>query len=123
MTEKLGFPKGLLVVEKQLSQLPHLQGKDIPIPDRRVDILCYRMSGGEAYSLSPLLVIECKAVPISHHTLRQVGGYNYYLGAPFIAVANQESLLMGWADTEAKAYRFVDFLPHYSDLIERCGKR
>ena len=58
MVQRLHYPKELLVVEKEIKELPHLQGKSVP--DRRVDILCYGKDVHPEHLLCPLLMIECK---------------------------------------------------------------
>ncbi|MGM0439531.1 MAG: type I restriction enzyme HsdR N-terminal domain-containing protein [Chlamydiota bacterium] len=110
MIGDLGYPKELIGVEKALVSLPHLSGVGSPLPDRRVDIICWR--GG---TLEPLVVIECKAVKITPQVLRQVEGYNYYLQSPFIAVANNDEIRTGWLGPGG--YEYVDFLPSYKELV------
>ena len=41
MTGQLGYPPAMMVVEKELCQLPHLQHSDA-LPQRRIDLLVYR---------------------------------------------------------------------------------
>lgn len=105
MVRSLGFPQGLIVVEKELKELPHLSGQIIP--KRRLDILCYRKD------FSPLLVIECKAVPLTQKVIDQVVGYNYYVQAEYVAIAN--GALIKWA--HKSNYHFTDGLPSYDDLV------
>ena len=76
----LGYPHSLIVVEKKLSELVAQKQK---VPNRRVDILCYRATEG---ALEPLLLVECKANTFNDKELRQLLGYNFYLGAPYIAL-------------------------------------
>lgn len=118
MTEQWGYPACSIVVEKALSQLPHLSTHSGRLPDRRVDILVY--SKAEDIGLIPLLLIECKAVPLKQGALQQVAGYNHYIGAPFISVANGEQLFMSWRDKATKSHRLIDFLPHYNELQSRA---
>lgn len=83
MIDEWGFPPHLLMVEKSLRELP--LSKYFPsLPRRRFDIVAYAESRG---SLQPLLLIECKKQTISEKAARQLLGYNYYLGAPFVALA------------------------------------
>lgn len=107
MVEKLGYPKHALAVEKQLSEV----AVSTPVPNRRLDILCF-----DSKSLKPLLLIECKAVPIQKKMLSQVMGYNFYIGAPLICLANQDSIFLGWKDQEMTQ----EGLPSYSELINAC---
>ena len=63
-------------------------------------------------------MIECKAVKLSQAVLNQVIGYNYYMKACFVAVANQEHIRTGWYDTATEKYKFVDTLPSYQELLK-----
>jgi len=121
MTQQLGYPKSYIVIEKALDQLPHLQHQNIQIPDRRVDILCYTKNKNEE-GLTPLLLIECKAIPLQPKALQQVSGYNHFVGAPFVSVANADKLFTGWINAETQKFQFIDFLPYYKDLVERSIK-
>lgn len=120
MIEGLGYPKGVLAVEKALRQFPHLASSRQSLPDRRVDIVCFAKGIHPEHDLFPLLVIECKAIKLNDKVLQQVGGYNHFIHAPFVAVANAEEVYTGWRDGESRDYRFVKFLPTYQDLLGRC---
>ena len=109
MTEALGYPKHLLVVEKQLAHLPGCEGA----PDRRLDIICYAKG-----ATSPLLLIECKAGNLKKTAIEQVLGYNHYVKAPFVAVVGETEVQMGYFDTEKGEYAFVSELPPYKTLLE-----
>lgn len=100
-----GFPLSLISVEKELN------ARSAPL--RRSDILCYR-KGEEG--LFPLLLIECKAVKLAKPALNQAIGYNHFIQAPFLAVANQEEIRFGWRGEEG--YQFVNFVPQYEELIK-----
>ena len=79
----LGFPLSGIVVEKSLSELVSEK-----VPPRRIDIVCY---GGVAFM--PLLVIECKAVPLTQAMMRQLCGYNRYIKAPSYALVNSTQIV------------------------------
>lgn len=83
MVEELGYPSGLIAVEKTLKEL--LNSASPPL--RRADILAFSPLG------EPLLLIECKAVPLTLAMQRQVRGYNFYIKAPFIALVNDKEAL------------------------------
>lgn len=89
----LGYPKSCLAVEVSLSDLPHLKGKKVP--RRRADILCY-----QPVLLTPLLLIEVKATPLGRAALQQLIGYNYYVQAPYLAMANGEQVLFAFLQEE-----------------------
>ncbi len=89
MIDRLGFPKELIVIEKELAELPHLREKKVP--KRRIDLVCFTKKGDILY---PLLLVECKAIPLSDRALEQVFGYNYYVGARFVAIANDQGIIM-----------------------------
>lgn len=105
LVEHLGYPKHCIAVEKNISEVV----VDTPVPNRRLDILCF-----ESQTLKPLLLIECKAVPIHRKMLSQVMGYNAYIGAPVICLANQETIILGWENQELEK----EALPKYSELVD-----
>ena len=102
MKGPLGYPKGLLAVEKTFSKT-----------GRRFDILCYVLQGGD---LSPLLLIECKALGEKESALSQVVGYNEEILAPFICVIQGDEAQTFWK--EHGALVSVPFLPSYSQLLK-----
>lgn len=110
---QLGYPIGSVGVEKSLRQMPHLQASAMRYPDRRADIICF-------YKEHPLLLIECKAVPLDEKVLRQVIGYNLFVKAQFIAVANQETVSFGWYDASIKDFRFISFIPPYIQVVSQA---
>lgn len=121
---ELGFPLSLIVVEMSLEQMPHISSSPANSADsaRRADIVCFAKDIHPLHSLYPLLLVECKAVKLTSKTLTQVTGYNHFLKAHFIAVANQKELRTGWFDPVRKAYTFVEHLPSYSQMISSISK-
>lgn len=115
LIEELLFPKEYIVVEKALSELPHLREKDVP--KRRLDILCYFSIEDQ---LLPLLLIECKQGRVKSQALTQVSGYNYWVGASFVAVANQECIWVKYLDLTTDEMVIKKGLPSYQDLIVCC---
>ena len=113
MIGELGFPQHMIAVEKKVGDLAQ---ESLPtLSDVRVDIAVL-VSSKEKEAPTPLLVIECKAVPLKDDAFRQVVGYNYYIRAPFIAVANKTELQLGWKDLSGK-FQKAEFLPSYQELI------
>jgi len=102
-----GFPRELIVIEKEIGELVSVSNA----PKRRVDVLCF-MKKGDA--LLPLLMVECKAVPLSRKALEQVLGYNYYVDAPFVAIANAQGMVI----VDRKGNEHV--LQSYTELV-RCA--
>jgi hypothetical protein len=97
-----GFSKNLIVVEKKISELPHLKLADkSKLPNRRVDILCYVKDRVE---LMPYLLIECKAVKLQEAMKRQIMGYNYYIKAPYLVLVSQDQELFASYDSDIKDY-------------------
>lgn len=103
MIGPLGYPKGLISVEKV-----------IPNYSRRVDILCYT-PGKEG--LIPLLLIECKAQFEGDSPEKQVLGYNFTIQAPFLCVIQGDLAKTFWL--EGKRISSVPFLPTYKQLISK----
>ena|ERR1700733_11542183 len=114
MVEKLGYPPALIAIEKELSRFSHFKVKsNKEIPKRRADIIVFTKRDGELY---PLIMIECKAVPLTPKFAQQVIGYNAFIEAPFVALANEHHVLTGRYDTEAGMYRFEKGLPEFNQL-------
>ncbi len=113
MIHTLGYPKSLIVIEKSLKHLPHLALTSERIPNRRLDILCY----AKADKLAPLLMVECKAIPLSYATIQQVLGYNHYVKASYVAIANAQEICTLWFDTTLNEYRCLNTLPDYKKLL------
>lgn len=113
MTEKLGYPKHFLCVEKQLSELTHLEQKQ-NLPKRRADILCLTDAHPQ-YSLYPLLLIECKSEVLGEGAKKQALGYNHYVQALFVAVAGAKGVELIFPLS-------LSFLPTYSQLKEHICK-
>jgi hypothetical protein len=112
MIHHLHYPKELLVVEKEIKELPHLFGRSVP--DRRIDIVCY----GKADTLYPLMMIECKASRLTSKAIDQVIGYNHHVNAVVIGVVTLEQVQLGFFDASRKKYEFYSVFPSFKELIE-----
>lgn len=121
LVDKLGYPAGCLAVEKELSQIAHLRSLCGKLPQRRADIICFAKGIHPTEELYPLLLIECKAVPLSNKMINQVAGYNHFLKAHYIALVNQHEIRTGWFDPLTQSYRFVPYLPTYAQLMRSTG--
>lgn len=115
MTTQLGFPKSFLAVEKQLSELPHLHGRQ-GLPSRRADVLCFAKGIHSEHELFPLLLIECKEGSVGESAAAQALGYNHYVQAPYVAIAGEGSAMLVHPQR-------LNFLPHYHELLERVCKQ
>lgn len=114
MISHLGFPKELIVVEKGLINLPHLNEDCSAYPERRIDILAYARS--EQSAIFPLLLIECKAIKLNEKALKQVVGYHHIVASPFIALANEDEILLGMP--RKGQMELFPFLPDYKQLTK-----
>ncbi len=85
MMHQLGVPTRSIAVELSLRKLPHLQDRR-DLPERRIDILCF------APDMRPLLLIECKRGIIDRDAIGQVLGYNAFVQAPHIALADHRGV-------------------------------
>ncbi len=120
MVEELGYPIAFLSVEQELAGLPHLQLVEREsIPKRRADIIAFGKDVHPDYPLFPLMMVECKAVPLTPKFAQQVIGYNGVVQAPYLALANGDQILSGYFDEGAGHYHFDHGLPTYQSLIER----
>ncbi len=108
MIGPLQYPRGLLSVEKGIETV--VQGQK---SSRRVDILCFTPGGD---GLLPLLILECKAENLGLRAEQQVLGYNYFICAPFVAIASQKGAKLFWQ--EESVMKSVPFLPSYEQLLQ-----
>lgn len=116
MIQRLNYPVENILVEKSLSQLPHLlHYKKLPL--RRADIVVLAKNIHREYPLFPLLLIECKAVALNEAVFRQVVGYNQFVAARFVAIANQFSSYLGYYFPENKDFIFREGLLSYEELL------
>lgn len=113
MIEHLGFPKGLLSVEKNLSRL--CQNKTLQDLNRRVDLVCFVPDK----EFIPLLIIEFKSEDQHLAPEKQVAGYNFYLDAPFWAVIQGEKVHTFWKEHDK--IQSVNFLPSFPQLLQKMG--
>jgi hypothetical protein len=118
MVDKLEFPLGSLALEKELRHMPHLALHPGKIPERRADLICFAKGIHPEYDLYPLLLVECKAVKLTPKVIAQVTGYNHFLGAFFVGIANHEEVKIGWLDQKTKKYQFISHLPNYQELLK-----
>lgn len=107
MIGPLGYPKGLLSVEKGIDTVS-LGEKS----QRRLDILVFTPGGD---GLVPLLILECKAESLGPSAEKQVLGYNYFIQAPFVAIASKHGAKTFWQ--ESGQLKSVPFLPSYEQLL------
>jgi hypothetical protein len=121
MMQSLGYPRGSLVLEKNLSQLPHLQ-LNRSLPRRRIDLVVFAKDLHPQHVFYPLLLVECKAVPLTNKVLRQIVGYNKFVGAYFIAAVNQTTTYLGWFNRERQDFCFQEGLLSY-DLLLNWARR
>ncbi|MCC5831691.1 MAG: type I restriction enzyme HsdR N-terminal domain-containing protein [Chlamydiales bacterium] len=117
MVGELGYPLSLLSVEKELSLLPHLRQVQSETPKRRADLIAFAKEIHPDHPLFPLLMVECKAVPLTPKFANQVVGYNSVVKAPYLALANGEQVLTGHFDSIAGHFRFESGLPSYKMLL------
>jgi hypothetical protein len=97
MIKELGFPKGLISVERAIGP-------------RRYDLVCFTKE------MTPLLLVECKAGALNEIAIRQAMGYNDVLKAPFICLANAKETITLWQEQGNIAS--VPFLPMFQELYE-----
>ena len=104
---ELGYPSSLLISERELSLLPHLCG--VEVPKRRLDLLCF-----EKGSMKPLLLVECKAIPLTKQALDQVIGYNYFVNARYLTLVNQTEIIT--LCYTGREYQLLEKIPSYADI-------
>jgi hypothetical protein len=113
MVQELQFPPELLVIERELKMLPHLEQYPHPLPNRRVDVLSF---GKNPRQVFPLLLIECKSEPLSQEALDQAVAYNTFVQAFYVAIVNQDQVRLRY-NLACKRCE-IDHLPSFTDLME-----
>jgi hypothetical protein len=121
MTEELEYPPEFIAVEKELKTLPHLASQMAAVPDRRVDIICFGKEIHPLYPLFPVLLMECKAEPLSQKALEQVIGYNAYVQASCVALVNDREVIFRYSK-ESKLCQ-LDRLLSFQELVDEIAKR
>lgn len=117
MVFSLGYPKHFISVEKGLSSLPHLKNRR-DLPKRRCDIICF---SSEDRALYPLLLVECKSGKLKKSAKDQLIGYNSFVGAYFLALANEREVVTFWK--VEGGYSSLNFLPTYEQLKDAVRDR
>lgn len=116
---KMGFPKSLLAVEKDISSLEHIWPGPKQDIKRRADLIAFA-NFGKGSSLKPLLLVECKAVFSLEEAVKQALGYNAYVQACFVAVVSEKWERTLW--NEGGIDKWVDFIPSYKELLQNAEK-
>lgn len=112
LVEDLGFPLGLLAVEKALRDLPQVESQ---APARRIDLVCF------SPEMQPLMLIECKAKQLDQRAMEQVMGYNFFVRSPVVAVISQEETCVAiWSVKEGR-YKLRSCLPTYREIMTGRG--
>lgn len=123
MLHELGYPAAHIAVEKSLRRISSLSLPPARLPLRRADIICFGNGGADpGHPFYPLLLVECKAVPLTERMVRQVTGYNLYLQAAYICIANQYEIRTGRFDPRKGGYSFISWLPSHADLCRVTQK-
>jgi hypothetical protein len=108
--ESLGYPKHLTRVELSICFFTQSH----PTPQRRLDIVCFHKKED---SLLPLLLIECKAQFPHQSAVTQLVGYNFFVKAPFTAIAWNNEIILHH-DKILTYEGDVKGLPSYQQLVE-----
>jgi hypothetical protein len=106
---KLGYPRELIAVEKELASFPHLTGA-LSLPQRRIDLVCFARNIHPDHLLFPLLLIECKVEESGFHAQQQALGYNHYLKAPYVAISTRKGPQLIFPQR-------TSFLPSFAELL------
>lgn len=115
----VGYPLSTLAVEKELRQMPHLALREhSQFPDRRADIICFSKNIHAQHALYPLVLVECKATKtLSLPVIQQAIGYNHFIGAYYIVIANDRQVKTGSYNPLQRQYVFSDRLQPYQVLL------
>ncbi len=100
---ELGYPKGLIAIEK---------GMNINALKKRADIVCYDRDR------RPVLIVECKAanVTINQNVFDQIARYNIHFKVPYLLVSNGMKHYCALINFEKGSFSFLKALPRYDEL-------
>lgn len=104
LTEHLGYPRGLLSLER---------GHAYNQRQKRTDICAFGPAG------APLLLVECKAatVPITAAVAHQAATYNQTIGAPLLLLTNGLQHYCWLVDFEQKRNQRLAEIPTYEQAL------
>lgn len=104
LTQKLGYPMGLIAVEVPL-KYNNLQ--------KRADAVVYHRSG------DPLMIVECKAphITISQDAFSQAAAYNFNFNSKYMVLTNGMEHYCCTLDAENKTFGFLEEIPPYAKLM------
>ncbi len=127
LTNNLGYPEHLIVVEKGIKTLSPILAKKLLLQGarKRPDVLVitppsYVDSLGRKHELpacQPLLLIECKAEVINSRSINQLVSYNYLIGAPCLALVSRKTQLSGFVNPSSRTVDFSPGLPPYAQAL------
>lgn len=108
LTGPLGYPVGLLVVEREVRYLGEV---------RRADLVAYDRAR------RPLLMAECKApgVALDQACFDQAARYNTVVQAPYLLVTNGQAHYCCRVERATGRYTFVEAIPSFSDAVGALG--
>ena len=104
MITKLGYPAGLIAIEKSIIVNGMRQ---------RADILLYNRKG------MPVMIVECKAsdIEIGQATIEQAARYNIGLGVKYIVVTNGKTNYCIKLDSLEKNHKVLSEFPTIEEVI------
>ena len=108
LAQHLGYPRGLLVLERGLRYNQRL---------KRTDLLAMNPAG------RPLLLVECKApaVKIDAAVARQAATYNQTIGAPLLLLTNGLTHYCWRVDFEKGTNERLAEIPPYPEAANLAG--
>ena len=102
LCEELGYPRSLIVLEKQFQLHRRI---------KRTDIIVYDNSGAAQ------ILVECKrpSIKITQSTFDQAFRYNIALKIPYLLITNGEELYC--CHVKGEEVTFVKDIPPYQDFV------
>jgi hypothetical protein len=97
------YPKGLLLIEKELK---------VDTLKRRPDLVVYNREG------KPIMIVEFKAtnIPISEDVFFQIALYNKKLQVPYLILSNGLDHFCAKINQDIGSLEFLENIPDYNDL-------
>ncbi len=104
LVQDLGYPAGLIAVEKSLNYNNR---------KKRADAVVYAANG------NPLMLIECKApvVSVTQKTFEQAAAYNFHFNTPFLTLTNGLEHFCCAIDSKLGNLKFLPSVPLWKQLF------
>jgi hypothetical protein len=108
LIDDLNWPEGLMASEQKVKYNNMA---------KRCDIVSY------SKSLTPLLIVECKApkIKLTEDTFYQIAKYNFTVQAPLLILTNGITHINAYLDKSSNEIKYLEKIPTYENALKLTG--